>query len=456
MSSLITIRFFGEFITKNLFILLCCVPFLNNLSRSKRKIIIETAVFCAVFAFLKEWLAETVYSIDNIWDWKYLPLYSRASKYTQDLIFFTLSILYLRKAVNISFEKLFFIFCVVISYMTFPNIINIYMRGLYKYFVNDINLQLMIGNIVDIAVTVLLSLLLGWVLYRFAAPHLRTVKSQNIKYLWIVPVVLYVLYCVNVEFITFYASAELRDAFSVFVFFAFNVMSAFLYIVLFRIHNSSVKTAQAEYQLKHQSEHYKLLQSHIAETKQAHHDLRHHLSLIKSYIDMGETEKLTMYISEYESALPDDTALDYCENYAVNSILRYYIGIARREGVRVTLKIDVPENTGVSDSDLCVVFGNCIENAIEACRKMNEGEKFIKIDAGLTGEMITITVDNSFNGTIDQTGGVFMSHKREGEGIGISSVRAVARKYDGVVRFEGKGDVFQASIMLKLKSSVHA
>jgi sensor histidine kinase regulating citrate/malate metabolism len=175
------------------------------------------------------------------------------------------------------------------------------------------------------------------------------------------------------------------------------------------------------------------------------------LSAIKSYIDTGETSKLAVYISEYESSLPNDSEITFCENYAVNSILRYYIGIARREGVQVSTKIDVPENTGVSDSDLCIVFGNCIENAIEACRKIEDNEKFIKINAGLTGEMITITVDNSFNGTINETNGVFVSQKREGKGIGVSSVRAVARKYDGATRFEAQGEIFQASVMLKMK-----
>jgi sensor histidine kinase regulating citrate/malate metabolism len=194
-----------------------------------------------------------------------------------------------------------------------------------------------------------------------------------------------------------------------------------------------------------------LLREHIAETKQARHDLRHHLSVIKSYIDTGETEKLTAYISEYESSLPDDTEIVFCENYAVNSILRYYIGIARREGVQVSAKIDIPENARVNDSDLCIVFGNCIENAVEACRKIEDSERFIEINAGLTGEMITITVDNSFNGTINETNGVFMSQKRKDEGIGISSVRAVARKYDGATRFEVEGELFQASVMLKMK-----
>jgi sensor histidine kinase YesM len=215
--------------------------------------------------------------------------------------------------------------------------------------------------------------------------------------------------------------------------------------------NMAMRIAFANNQLELQGEHYKLLREHIAETKRARHDLRHHLSAIKSYIDTGGTSKLTVYISEYESSLPDDTEITFCENYAVNSILRYYIGIARREGVQVSAKIDVPENAGVSDSDLCIIFGNCIENAIEACRKIEGSEKFIKINAGLTGEMITITVDNSFNGTVKETNGVFVSQKREGKGIGVSSVRAVAKKYDGATRFEAEGELFQASVMLKMK-----
>jgi nitrogen-specific signal transduction histidine kinase len=67
--------------------------------------------------------------------------------------------------------------------------------------------------------------------------------------------------------------------------------------------------------------------------------------------------------------------------------------------------------------------------------------------------MLTITIDNSFNGAITETNGVFISQKREGEGIGISSVKAVAQKCGGISKFEAKGDVFQASVMLRLKQS---
>jgi sensor histidine kinase regulating citrate/malate metabolism len=173
--------------------------------------------------------------------------------------------------------------------------------------------------------------------------------------------------------------------------------------------------------------------------------------VFQSYIDTGETERLAEYVSEYRVSLPADTEIEFCGNYAVNSIVRYYADIAKNEGVKVDVRLNIAENTGVNDSDLCIVFGNCIENAIEACRKIKDGEKFIKINAGLTGKMFTVTVDNSFDGTVKEANGVFMSRKHEGEGIGISSVKAIARKYNGESRFGVSGEVFKASVMLKVK-----
>ena len=203
-------------------------------------------------------------------------------------------------------------------------------------------------------------------------------------------------------------------------------------------------------QLEFQSEHYKRLQAHIADTKRARHDLRHHLSVFQSYINAGEIEKLAAYVNKYAASLPDDTEIAFCENYAVNSILRYYISMAKNEGIQVDTHLELPENTGASDSDLCIIFGNCVENAIEACRNVDEG-KYIRINSQITGKMLAITIDNSFDGVLKKEDVALLSRKHEGDGVGTSSVRAVARNYGGEVLFETKDDLFQTSVMLRLK-----
>jgi hypothetical protein len=233
-----------------------------------------------------------------------------------------------------------------------------------------------------------------------------------------------------------------------------SVLILYIGVQTERSYNMALHIKVMDNQLLLQGEHYQTLQKHIDDTKRARHDLRHHLSVFQSYVDTGETQKLTEYINEYKDSLPDDTQLIFCENYAVNSILWYYAGIAKSEGIQFDVHIELHKKAGVSDSDLCIIFGNCVENAIEACRKLSS-DKYIKINSKITGKLLVITIDNSFDGIIKKDGESFISRKYNDEenhpGIGVSSVEVVARKYGGEAVFEAVGNLFQASVMLRIK-----
>ena len=92
-------------------------------------------------------------------------------------------------------------------------------------------------------------------------------------------------------------------------------------------------------------------------------------------------------------------------------------------------------------------IGNCIENAVEACRRF-DGERYIKIRSKKTYEMFTVIIVNSFDGNLKKEGDRFMSRKRDGEGIGISSVKAIAEKYGEPALFEAEGNEFKATVIL--------
>ena len=68
--------------------------------------------------------------------------------------------------------------------------------------------------------------------------------------------------------------------------------------------------------------------------------------------------------------------------------------------------------------------------------------------------MLAITIDNSFDGKLNKKDDAFMSLKHKGEGIGISSVKAIAEKYGGAAQFEAKENVFQVSVMLRVKQTM--
>jgi sensor histidine kinase regulating citrate/malate metabolism len=104
----------------------------------------------------------------------------------------------------------------------------------------------------------------------------------------------------------------------------------------------------------------------------------------------------------------------------------------------------------ISDSNLCVILGNLFENAIEACGRMTEGHKFIRLRSRLQYGTLTVTMDNSFNGVVSQKDGKFLSSKRNEIGTGLQSVSAIAEKHGGGASFETDGMVFLSSVYLRL------
>ncbi|MEG0933467.1 MAG: ATP-binding protein, partial [Lachnospiraceae bacterium] len=114
-------------------------------------------------------------------------------------------------------------------------------------------------------------------------------------------------------------------------------------------------------------------------------------------------------------------------------------------------KLTVPEHTEqITDSTLCIIFGNLLENGMEACNRMTEGDKFIRLRSRQQYETLTVTMDNSFNGAVSKSGEKFLSSKRNEVGTGLASVTAMAKKHGGNASFETDGLVFQSSVYVRI------
>ena len=105
----------------------------------------------------------------------------------------------------------------------------------------------------------------------------------------------------------------------------------------------------------------------------------------------------------------------------------------------------------VEDMDLCVLLGNTLENAVEACEKLNEG-RFIRVEIDNRPELLSITVCNSYDGEVKRDKGVLLSRKREHEpGIGLASVREICEKYNGTMQYYDEKDQFAVIMLLNLQ-----
>jgi hypothetical protein len=209
-------------------------------------------------------------------------------------------------------------------------------------------------------------------------------------------------------------------------------------------------------QLQMQKKQYKAISENIEETRKARHDLRHHLILVRRYIEVDKKAELIEYLEEQQQTISVDVEKTICENTAVNVLACYYIGLAKEKGITTDFKISIPTDIGILDSDLSIIFGNCIENALEACSRMKSSDKFIRVRAGMKMGELVIVIGNSFDGNILSDNEEFRSIKRNGDrGIGISSIRAVAEKYSGEPKFEIVNEKkFKVSMVLMPKEEV--
>ena len=254
-----------------------------------------------------------------------------------------------------------------------------------------------------------------------------------------------------------------------------------------------------EGQLSMQREHYARLTANTEQVKTMHHDIRHHLAVIGQLAEEEKAGKVRGYVEELTGKLSSTSEKSYCINHVVNVVAAHYLGLAESEGITTEAQLKIPEDTGqVPAMDLCVILGNFLENALEACRRqVNSGSagryaddrrgasrigscakplvrvvsssedplggqerggpspamgRFIRVRSREDGDTIAIVVTNSFDGVWSERDGAYLSRKEPArEGVGLPSVRSVCENHRGLVQFEVKENVWKSSALVHIR-----
>lgn len=205
--------------------------------------------------------------------------------------------------------------------------------------------------------------------------------------------------------------------------------------------------------LQIQHDQYSMLQARIAENRRARHDFRQHLRVIQDCVKRGDLEDLKSYLAEYEKQFPSHSDHIYCNSYAVNAILAFYADKAENHSIRLDVKIQMSDTPVIPETEFCVLLGNLLENALDACQigrsESKTSQPFIRVCAIQIGtSTLSITVDNTSVFKPTWINEKLVSTKAAGSGIGTESIRMIAEQYRGDARFEWKDGVFYASVML--------
>lgn len=191
-----------------------------------------------------------------------------------------------------------------------------------------------------------------------------------------------------------------------------------------------------------------LQQEYIRGTRKQLHETRSRLTLIKHYLDTGETEKLKEYLKELVSSTVDMENGEYTGHILMDSILAVELGTARSQGIYVEAEGDrLPGSLTVQDAHLTTLLMNLLDNAIEACGRLPEdGEKWIALEISRDGPGLTILCTNS--SLPPEEGKSTSKEDSQAHGYGMELMRQVAREYGGTFDITWYTDSFSARIFL--------
>lgn len=182
------------------------------------------------------------------------------------------------------------------------------------------------------------------------------------------------------------------------------------------------------------------------------HDYKHHIQTMKAHLVMKQYEELDAYLNELDVDLTTVDTVIKTGNVRIDAILNSKLGVMKARGIRVNAKAIVPKELPVSEVDLCVIIGNLLDNAMEACEKEEQEEKrFIRVYIDILKEQLYLYVANSMTNEIRKLGGQYLTTKQGGHGFGLMRVDKVVERYQGYLNRQHEEGVFVTEVMLPLR-----
>lgn len=219
---------------------------------------------------------------------------------------------------------------------------------------------------------------------------------------------------------------------------------------LHRVIGRMIDRRIAEYQNDLITKHCEEVQNIYKTMRGWRHDYHNHIQTLLAL--SGDEEKTREYLLHLNDDLMCVDTVIKTGNVMVDAILNSKLSLIKSRDIQVNARAVVPSELQISEIDLCVIIGNLLDNAVEACLKQSEEEtRFIRVFIGILKGQLYISVTNSSSGEIKKSGKTYLSTKESaGHGFGLLRVDRIVEKYSGYMNRQDEEGVFAAEVMLPL------
>lgn len=237
-------------------------------------------------------------------------------------------------------------------------------------------------------------------------------------------------------------SRTLVDFGGVIMLFAYDMARSELYL--------SHELEAMENLLNRQYEQYRQFDANNKAMHQIYHDLKHQIDFIRNEKSASKRES---YLAEMEKVVTLRDAEMNTGNAILDTVLTSKSLRCAEEGIVMTCFADAHDMGFIDMMDICSIFGNAIDNAIECVEKIaDKNMRLIKLTVRTQNRFLLIRVENCTDKAIDLNGGQPATTKenKESHGYGIKSIRKAAEKYGGCMTLEQQDGWFIMTVLIPL------
>ena len=139
----------------------------------------------------------------------------------------------------------------------------------------------------------------------------------------------------------------------------------------------------------------------------------------------------------------------FCENETVNLLCASYDRKAKNMGIQLSIDAFLPATLSLSDTELCSVVSNGLENALQAAAKTEIADKWVTFFCTVKQNKILIQMQNPYDGTVTIRNGLPVS-SQPGHGYGCQSIQGIVQRSGGNASFEAENGLFTLRLVIPL------
>lgn len=178
------------------------------------------------------------------------------------------------------------------------------------------------------------------------------------------------------------------------------------------------------------------------------HDIKHHLLILREYGQERKWDMLMSYLNELSDDILVQKKAMWTQVGILDTLLEQKKAKAESKGIAFRIRADRIGELPFSDMEICTLFSNLLDNAIEACEKIQDDRRWVAIQITRKSGMLYLTISNSIKDRPAEQEGKLITNKQNHQlhGYGIKSVQKIVRKYEGDFSYQIRESEFIVTI----------